>query len=132
MASGFAAHAEGYETTASGLYSHAAGRSSSATANSAAAIGYNLVADQENSAVVGQWNLENQTGVLFAVGNGADADNRSDALQVDQMGNLTASGSVIASGQDLLMLIAALQTQVDTLTAQLGALQTQLDELGGN
>ena len=132
VASGFAAHAEGYETTASGLYSHAAGRSSSATANSAAAIGYNLVADQENSAVVGQWNLENQTGVLFAVGNGADADNRSDALQVDQMGNLTASGSVIASGQDLLLLIAALQTQVDTLTAQLGALQTQLDELGGN
>ena len=48
------------------------------------------------------------------------------------MGNLTASGSVIASGQDLLMLISALQTQVDTLTAQLGALQTQLDELGGN
>ena len=59
---------------------------------------------------------EGQTNVLFAVGNGADADNRSDALQVDQMGNLTASGKVIASGQDLLMLIAALQTQVDTLT----------------
>ena len=70
--------------------------------------------------------------MLFAVGNGADADNRSDALQVDQMGNLTASGKVIASGQDLLMLISALQTQVDTLTAQLGALQTQLDALGGN
>ena len=132
VASGFASHAEGYETTASGLYSHASGRTTAATANSSAAIGYNLVADQENSTVVGQWNLEGQTNVLFAVGNGADADNRSDALQVDQQGNLTASGKVIASGQDLLLLITTLQTQVDTLTAQLGAMQAQLDALGGN
>ena len=57
--------------------------------------------------------------MLFAVGNGADEDNRSDALQVDQLGNLTASGKVIANGQDLLLLISALQTQVDTLSSQL-------------
>ena len=125
LASGFAAHAEGYQTTASGLYSHAAGRGSSASATSASAIGYNLVADQENGSVVGQWNLEGQTNVLFAVGNGADADSRSDALQVDALGNVTASGKVIATGQDLLQLISALQSQVDSL-------QMQLDALGGN
>ena len=83
------------------------------------------MADQENSFVVGQWNLEGQTNVLFAVGNGADGDNRADALQVDDLGNVTASGKVIASGQDLLQLISALQDQVDSL-------QTQLDALGGN
>jgi hypothetical protein len=84
-----------------------------------------VIADQENSTVVGQWNLEGQTGVLFAVGNGADADNRSDALQVDNLGNLTLSGSVVANGQDLLSLIATLQAQVDSLTQQVAA-------LGGN
>ena len=84
-----------------------------------------MVADQENSCVVGQWNLEGQTNVLFAVGNGDDGDNRADALQVDALGNVTASGKVIASGQDLLQLISALQDQVDSL-------QTQLDALGGN
>ena len=123
VASGFASHAEGYATTASGLYSHASGRSTAATGNSATAIGYNVIADQENSTVVGQWNLEGQTGVLFAVGNGADADNRSDALQVDNLGNLTLSGSVVANGQDLLSLIATLQAQVDSLTQQVAALE---------
>ena len=132
VASGFASHAEGYETTASGLYSHAAGRASQATASSATAIGYNLIADQQNSAVFGQWNLHNQSGVLFAVGNGADEENRSDAIQVDQLGNLTASGKVIANGQDLVLLIAALQTQVDTLASQLESLQNQLDEISEN
>ena len=121
-ASGFASHAEGYATTASGLYSHASGRASSATGISAAAIGYNLVADQANGTVVGQWNLEGQAGVLFAVGNGTDAENRSDALQVDSQGNVTLSGTVVANGQDLLSLIAALQAQVDSLTQQVAAL----------
>ena len=125
VASGFASHAEGYATTASGLYSHASGRSTAATGTSAAALGYNVIADQENSTVVGQWNLEGQSGVLFAVGNGADADNRSDALQLDNLGNLTLSGSVVAGGQDLLSLIAALQAQVDSLTQQVA-------ELSGN
>ena len=103
-----------------------------ASATSAAAQGYNLVADQENSTVVGQWNLEDQAGVLFAVGNGADADSRSDAFQVDASGNVMASGTIMAGGQNLLTLIASLQTQVDSLNAQLSALHTQLDSLGGN
>ena len=90
------------------------------------------MADQENSTVVGQWNLEDQAGVLFAVGNGTDANSRNDALQVDVAGNLMASGTIVAGGQDLIALIASLQTQVDSLNAQLGALQTQLDSLGGN
>ena len=132
LSSGFAAHAEGYQTVASGLYSHASGRGSNATASSSAAIGYNLVSDQENGTVIGQWNLENQVGVLFAVGNGADVDNRSDAFQVDNLGNIIASGKVVANGEDLLQLIATLQTQVDTLNAQVTAMQAQIDALGGN
>lgn len=132
LSSGFAAHAEGYQTVASGLYSHASGRGSTATASSSAAVGYNVVADQENGTAVGQWNLEGQTGVLFAVGNGADVDNRSDAFQVDNLGNITASGKVIASGQDLLLLITGLQAQVDTLNSQLSAMQAAIDALGGN
>lgn len=132
LSSGFAAHAEGYQTVASGLYSHASGRGSTATASSSAAVGYNVVADQENSTVVGQWNLEGQTGLLFVVGNGADVDNRSDALQVDNLGNVTASGKVVANGQDLLLLITTLQNQVDTLNAQVTTMQAQIDALGGN
>ena len=42
------------------------------------------------------------------------------------------SGTITAGGQDLMALITTLQTQVDLLNAQLGALQTQLDSLGGN
>ena len=60
--------------------------------------------------------------MLFAVGNGADAENRSDALQLDNLGNLTTSGTVVANGQDLLSLIATLQAQVDSLTTQVAAL----------
>ena len=82
--------------------------------------------------MIGQWNLENQVGVLFAVGNGADVDNRSDAFQVDNLGNIIASGKVVANGEDLLQLIATLQTQVDTLNAQVAAMQAQIDALGGN
>lgn len=132
LSNGFAAHAEGYQTVASGLYSHASGRGSNSTASSSAAIGYNLVSDQENSTVVGQWNLEAQTGVLFAVGNGSDVDNRSDAFQVDNLGNIYLPGKVLANGQDLLLLITTLQSQVDTLNAQVAAMQAQIDALGGN
>jgi hypothetical protein len=70
--------------------------------------------------------------VLFAIGNGQDEENRSDALQVDALGNLTASGKIIASGQDVLLLIGSMQAQIDTLQTQLEALQLQITELGGN
>ena len=124
LSSGFGAHAEGFQTVASGQYSHASGRGSVATANASAAVGYNLVADQENGTVVGQWNLESQTGVLFAVGNGADATTRSDAFQVTADGNALVTGSLTVGGVDLIGLIATLQAQVDSL-------QQQVDLLGG-
>ena len=124
MSSGFGSHAEGYQTTASGQYSHASGRGSTATANASAAIGYNVVADQENGTVVGQWNLSGQTGALFAVGNGSDDEARSDAFQVLSNGDAVVSGALMVNGVDLGALVLDLQQQIVTL-------QQQVDALGG-
>ena len=124
LASGFSSHAEGRNTTASGDYSHAQGRNSEATNNAATAIGYGVVADQENSLVVGKHNEENREGTLFVVGDGEGDAARSNAFEVSSdgalvNGDLVVSGGISLDGQELLQIIAGLQAQIDALQAEI-------------
>lgn len=79
-ANGLCAHAEGSETYASGMYSHAAGKGTMAESDCQTSVGcYNLPAyDKE---------------FLFVVGNGDNAENRSNAFTVDRMGVVDAIGT---------------------------------------
>ena len=78
----------------------------------------------------GQWNLAGQAGVLFAVGNGADA-RRSDAFQVDVSGNVMTSGTIVPeAGLGGAHRLSANASGFAQHPAR--ALQTQLDSLGGN
>ena len=61
--------------------------------NYSATIGHSLIATQDDQVVVGKFNKEDTNDeYAFIVGNGADDNNRSNALTVDWSGNLIASG----------------------------------------
>jgi hypothetical protein len=90
-ASGICSVAMGTETTASGLVSTAMGWDTTASDNNSLVIGrYNLLGSiVTNSAT--EFSLEN---TAFVIGNGADADNRSDALTVLFDGTTTIAGDL--------------------------------------
>ncbi|MFB6247414.1 MAG: hypothetical protein ABEL97_02460 [Salinibacter sp.] len=100
-ASGGSATAMGTQTTASGESSTAMGLETTARGKFATATGQNTIAATNRSLSVGAYNDKNRgnddddpsTGPLFVVGNG-DFITRSDALVLDQSGNLTISGSL--------------------------------------
>lgn len=80
------AHAEGYETTASGSYAHSEGFQSIAAGEASHAGGLGTLATSQAMTAIGKFNTT--MAALFAIGNGADADNRKDVLRVDVSGNL--------------------------------------------
>ena len=135
VADGYASHAGGYGTTATGLYSRATGRSTIATATASAAFGNETIADQENAVVLGQFNLVEQTDVLFAIGNGTSDDLRSNALDVQTDGTLRLQGAAEIAGEvfigetavgitldSLLNTVASMQQTILSLQEQIDAL----------
>ena len=104
-ASGGRSTAMGWNTTASGGGSTAMGRSTTASGKESTAMGFNTTASDRSSLVVGQYNLLGSTvtnnaigfsteNTAFVIGNGADADNRSDALTVLFDGTTTIAGDL--------------------------------------
>ena len=87
------AHAEGYNTTASGNSSHAGGTTSVASGLHSFAHGQYVNAGYAQQTAIGRYN-DNKSTSLFEIGNGADANSRSNAFEVDASGNVTASGDV--------------------------------------
>ncbi|MAC17473.1 MAG: hypothetical protein CMC97_04165 [Flavobacteriales bacterium] len=114
VASGFAGHAEGYETTASAF--------------AASAGGYYTIADQAYQTAVGKYNVADQAGVLFAVGNGDDVDNRSDALQIKEDGSAVLAGDLQFGGVSLEDTLSALNSRITALEE---AIETLILELNG-
>ena len=135
IAGGYAAHAQGYQTSASGLYSHAAGRTTSATATSSAAFGLGTVADQAQMLVTGTYNLEGQTGTVFAVGTGTAANARATAFDVNANGSarftgpVTCTNSLTVGSTNVGTTLASLTSLVETLQAQVAVLQAQVEAL---
>ena len=107
-ASGYDSTAMGRSTEASGYASTAMGRETTASGSISTVLGYNTTASDYGSLVIGQYNLlgstvtNNSTGfstenTAFVIGNGADADNRTDALTVLFDGTTNVAGSVTAT-----------------------------------
>ena len=98
----------GAKTTASGYLSTAMGHYTTASGGGSTAMGYETEASDRGSLVIGQYNLLGSTvtnsatefsteNTAFVIGNGADADNRSDALTVLFDGTTNIAGSVTAT-----------------------------------
>ena len=105
-------------------------------------MGNSVIADQQYSTVVGEYNLENIMGTLFVVGNGVHATSRSNIFEVSSSdallnGDFNVTGIISSNGVDLVssidnnlseiqllmleiqnlqLIVANLQTQIDTLT----------------
>lgn len=98
VASGQSSHAEGENCRATGSYSHAEGHNTVASGIGSHASGWGTVAGDETFAI-GKWNKTSKG--LFVVGNGHDSyygASRSDALVLDNSGNLHISGKLTADG----------------------------------
>ena len=97
VASGGYSHAEGYGTAASGWYSHAGGIHSEAKAEASFAHGEYAVSDCRGGAAFGIGNKTKDA--LFVVGNGSPQGSyESDALVLDNEGNLWVAGSIKCGG----------------------------------
>ena len=97
VASGGYSHAENSNTTASGWYSHAGGINSEAKAEASFAHGMYAVSDYRGGAAFGIMNKTKDA--LFVVGNGSPRGNyESDALVLDDGGNLWVAGSIKCGG----------------------------------
>lgn len=97
VADGGYSHAENSNTTASGWYSHAGGINSEAKAEASFAHGMYAVSDYRGGAAFG---ISNKTkNALFVVGNGSPQGSyESDALVLDDGGNLWVAGSIKCGG----------------------------------
>lgn len=97
VASGGYNHAENSNTTASGWYSHAGGINSEAKAEASFAHGMYAVSDYRGGAAFGIMNKTKDA--LFVVGNGSPRGSyESDALVLDDGGNLWVAGSIKCGG----------------------------------
>ena len=98
--------AMGFETTASGGFSTAMGFQTTASGQNSIAMGCNTTASDRSSLVIGEYNLlgsiftnnadefNTPPTTAFVIGNGIDADNRSDALTVLFDGTTTIAGDL--------------------------------------
>jgi hypothetical protein len=93
IAEGKGSHAEGYYTHAIGEYSHAEGNNTITKGINSHAEGEEIVAAGKNQHAQGQFNIEDTT-LAHIVGNGDDAENRSNAHTLDWEGNAWFAGDV--------------------------------------
>jgi cell division protein ZapA (FtsZ GTPase activity inhibitor) len=104
-ASGYVSTAMGYDTTASGFFSTAIGILTTASGFASTAMGKSTIASDYGSLVIGRYNLLGSTvtnnatefsteNTAFVIGNGAELDNRSDALTVLFDGTTTIAGDL--------------------------------------
>ena len=96
-ASDESAHAEGMNTFAMGRCAHAEGTGTVAIGSNSHASGYYTVAGSEHMTAMGRYN-STTSNALLVIGNGYGEDRRSNALVVDDAGNLYISGALNAAG----------------------------------
>lgn len=94
-----ASHAEGYYTNAIGAYSHAEGRSTQALREGSHASGSGTIANSPYATVVGKYSNDSQD-ILFGVGNGNDAENRSSCFEITTDGYMRMGSTKIRFGVD--------------------------------
>lgn len=96
---GSKSHAEGFNTTASGQSSHAEGVSTSASGDYSHVEGCGTIALGDYQHVQGKYNIKDTKGkYAHIVGNGSDADTRSNAHTLDWKGNAWFAGKLSQEG----------------------------------
>ena len=101
VASGQYSHAEGYYTQATGNYSHAEGSGTEAQGNYSHAEGIDTEASNTSEHASGQFNISNKASTtfgdagntLFSVGNGKNDQNRHNAFEIRQNGDIYIADS---------------------------------------
>ena len=92
-ASGNYSHAEGYSTTASKSSAHAEGHNTEASGRYSHAQNNNTIAASGNQTVIGKFNVSDANDAYaLIIGNGTDANTRSNAAVIDWLGNYIAQG----------------------------------------
>jgi len=104
IASGSYSHAEGRDTNAEGAYSHAEGYLSTASGIYSHASGLGTVTNANYQYTVGQYNISSSDPSSFIVGNGVDANNRSNILfvgnsKIELNSSVTASAIISSSNE---------------------------------
>ena len=104
-ASGEGSHAEGQGTTASGTCAHAEGNYSNASGNYSHAEGNSTITNNQSEHASGQFNVSSSVSTtfgdagntLFSVGNGTSSNNRKNAFEIRQNGDIyiTSGGTDI-------------------------------------
>jgi len=104
-ASGFSSTAIGFLTSARGTYSTSIGRNTIANGRVSISLGESTKAQSYASVVLGRANLVAGDSLfwrpidpLFVIGNGADTNNRSNALTVYKNGNMDVNGNINVNG----------------------------------
>ena len=85
-AQGGASHSEGENTTTIGVASHAEGHGSIAQGSYSHAQNQGTIAQGDSQTAIGKFNIADTTSA-FIIGNGADADHRSNMFFIDWNGN---------------------------------------------
>lgn len=93
IAANYASHAEGEHTESKGKASHAGGGHTIVEADYSFGFGYGILIPKNNSpynsrVYVGKYNDYSSWNIIFAIGNGDDDSNRSNAFAVDHDGNV--------------------------------------------
>jgi hypothetical protein len=146
VASGLTSVALGSDNTASGFFSTAMGIYSNASGNQSVAIGTGITAKSNAEVAVGIYNTDYQPGStdgyvatdrLFVIGNGTDANNKSNAMVVLKNGNTTINGTttansfVKAGGTSSEYLMADGTTSAGTVATTMGSIGASSSVNGG-
>ena len=94
------AHVEGANNLGLGSWCHIEGSDNIAKADATHVEGQGNIAGYRYQHVSGKYN-NNKSENLFEVGNGTSDENRSNAFEVDKVGNGTFVGNVISGGKNL-------------------------------
>ena len=117
-------HAEGYNTKTIGDASHAEGWYTTAGGKASHADGFYTVAGAYQH-VQGKYNIaDTESKYAFIIGNGTSDTARSNAFAVDWNGNIYVNNA--STGVNVATLasdLASLQTQIQTLTDRVAALE---------
>ena len=102
LATGNYTHAEGYQTQAVGVGSHSEGGSTYAQGEYSHAEGYEVIANGNYEHAQGKYNViqsgDSVNRYADVVGNGTDANNRSNAYTLDWEGNAWFAGDIKTGG----------------------------------
>ena len=124
-ASGPLSHAEGGSSVASGPLSHAEGNCTTASGQYSHSEGYYTKASSDYQHVQGKYNTEDtESKYAFIIGNGTSNTARSNAFAIDWDGNIYINNA--STGVNVATLasdLASLQTQIQTLTDRVAALE---------